>query len=286
MATMNTDLKPASLGKPQETTQPSVEVAGRLGGLQTRLAGNLDEIRAAQHIRYQVFHKCVEQDGSGLDADDYDAAFDHLLVIDDAATRNLGIVATQRLQTRMAESGSKGLYSSSRFDLEELMQRHHGKCFMELGRSCILPAYRGKRTMELLWHGTWDYARKRSVDVMFGCASFSTTDPETIVDELSFLHHIKPANGEWSVSTKPDNAFQIPEFTQDPFQARKLVRQLPPLIKGYLRLGARFSRDAIIDHEFGTTDILVVLPVSEISPRYIAHYGTNADRHSATRNKA
>ncbi|MEL7430218.1 MAG: GNAT family N-acyltransferase, partial [Pseudomonadota bacterium] len=182
---MTTELKSTSVEKTDDPTLPSPEIAGRIGGLQTRLAGNHDEVRAAQHIRFQVFRKSTERDASGLDADDYDATFDHLLVLDDAATDNLGIVATQRLQTRMAESGAQGLYSSSQFDLEELMCRHSGKCFMELGRSCILPAYRGKRTMELLWHGTWDYARKRSVDVMFGCASFTTTDPETIVDELS-----------------------------------------------------------------------------------------------------
>lgn len=67
----------------------------------------------------------------------------------------------------------------------------------------------------------------------------------------------------------------------DMIDARKALHALPPLIKGYLRLGARFGDGAVIDRQFGTTDVLVILPVSAINPRYIDYYGEEATRYAA-----
>jgi putative hemolysin len=116
---------------------------------------------------------------------------------------------------------------------------------------------------------------------MFGCASLSGTDPHALALPLSFLHHTASAEG--ALAAKPVAGRAIDMNLMDPhsIDARKALHALPPLIKGYLRLGARFGDGAVIDRQFGTTDVLVVLPVSAISPRYIDHYGEEATRYAA-----
>lgn len=264
-------------------------VSGRLGTLSTRLAASANEIRAAQRVRYEVFRGDFEanisttegpdQEGN-IDADRYDQVFDHLLVIDHQKTDQQTIVGTQRFAVRDASAGADDFYSSLEFDLSTLLKNNLGKRFMELGRSCILEQYRNKRTMELLWHGTWDYALKNEADVMLGCASFAADDPQEIAEELGFLSGLRAVEN-WFVSSQRPDAIDIGQFAKHVQNPKHALRKLPPLIKGYLRLGAKFSDCAVPDPEFGTIDVLVVLPVADINPKYVAHYGENAERHRA-----
>ncbi len=173
------------------------EVLGRIGALETRLARNAREIDAAQHVRYRVF---VEEMGASIppeaerlrrDIDAYDSVCDHLLVLDTSldGRPEEQIVGTYRLLRQDIAARAGGFYSASEFDIAPLLARHPDKRFMELGRSCVLPAYRTKRTVELLWQGNWAYALKHGVEAMFGCASFPGIVPEEHALALSFLHH-------------------------------------------------------------------------------------------------
>ncbi len=260
-------------------------VSGRLGALSTRLAKNAEEVRAAQRVRYTVFKQDMKDDRADqldqtqLDADQFDETFDHLLVIDESNGHET-IVGTQRFHVHEASQTPERFYSSMEFDVGRLLQKHPDKRFMELGRSCILEEYRSKRTMELLWHGTWDYALKNRADVMLGCASFAATDTQFIAEELSFLATVKP-EPEWAVSSQRREAIHLKHFGGQATNPKLALRKLPPLIKGYLRLGASFSDCVVPDTEFGTIDILVVLPIAHINPKYVAYYGSNAERHRA-----
>ncbi|MEM9279282.1 MAG: GNAT family N-acyltransferase, partial [Pseudomonadota bacterium] len=167
------------------------------------------------------------------------------------------------------------------FDVASLIRRHPERMFMELGRSCILAEYRSKRTMELMWQGTWAYALHNKVDVMLGCASFHTDKVADIAEALGFLSRFSSVTDEWSVSPNSPDAFLIKPFEQAITDERKALRKLPPLIKGYLRLGAMFSSHAVPDPDFGTIDILVVLPVERINRRYVNYYGEDASKHRA-----
>lgn len=270
-------------------------VLGRIGALEVRIAETRKEIRHAQKLRYKVFYR----DGSAIadaaamlarrDRDAFDRICDHLLVIDHAAKtagksalrRKPPVVGTYRLLPQDAAEKHGGFYTANEFDIASLVARHSQLRFLELGRSCVLPPYRNKRTVELLWHGVWSYVRRNNFDVMIGCASLEGTDPARLALPLSFLHHYARAPDEWRASALPRRRVEMNLRRKDEIDPKSALRELPPLIKGYLRLGAFVGDGAVIDHQFGTTDVLMILPVSAISSRYIGHFGAEATRHAA-----
>lgn len=269
--------------------QPADEILGRIGSLETRLARTAREVDAAQAVRYRVF---VEEMKAQLppeamrlrrDVDSFDAICDHLLVIDRAIEGEIEdqIVGTYRLLRHQVAMSHGGFYSASEFEIEPLLARHPDKQFMELGRSCVLPAYRTKRTVELLWQGNWAYALKHGMAAMFGCASFPGIHPEEHALALSFLQHNVGAKGEWAVAARPDLRREMDLVPPEGIDTRKALAAMPPLIKGYLRLGAMIGDGAVVDAAFNTTDVLVVLPISAISNRYINYYGADAGRFAS-----
>ena len=264
---------------------------GRIGSLEVRLARTKGDVKRAQKLRYKVFYK----DGHAIadaatvlsqrDKDGFDKICDHLLVIDHAAKPSLNgkqpVVGTYRLLRQNIASQFSGFYSESEFDVAGLTRRHQHLDFLELGRSCVLPAYRTKRTVELLWHGVWSYVRRHHLDVMIGCASFEGTDPDRLALPLSFLHHYARAPEHWRAAAQASRCIDMNRIAKEDISEKDALRELPPLIKGYLRAGAFVGDGAVIDRQFGTTDVLIILPVSEISARYIGHFGADATRHAA-----
>jgi putative hemolysin len=264
---------------------------GRLGALEVRLAQEKRDVKRAQKLRYRVFY----QDGSAIagavtllaqrDKDAFDRICDHLLVIDHAAKPSMRgkqpVVGTYRLLRQDVAESHGGFYSENEFDIAGLIERHANLRFLELGRSCVLPLYRNKRTVELLWHGIWSYVRQHRLDVMIGCASFEGTDPKRLALPLSFLHHYAQAPQAWRASAQPSRRVEMNRMAKQAINPKAALHQLPPLIKGYLRLGAFIGDGAVIDHQFGTIDVLIVLPVSAINARYIEHFGVDASRHAA-----
>jgi putative hemolysin len=257
------------------------ESLGRVGSLEVRLARSAADVRQAQKLRYRVFY----QEGSAIanparlfarrDIDAYDALCDHLLVIDHAPQGVLNrpaVVGTYRLLRQSLADEHGGFYSAAEFDVAKLMARHTHLRFLELGRSCVLGAYRNKRTVELLWHGIHAYIMQNRCDVMFGCASLEGTDPERLALQLSFLHHYASAPDIWRTQALPNRYVHMNRLSKEAIDPKEALRSLPPLIKGYLRLGAYVGDGAVIDHEFGTTDVLIVLPIANIQKRYLEHF--------------
>jgi putative hemolysin len=191
------------------------------------------------------------------------------------------VVGTYRLQRQEIAAAHRGFYTAGEFRIDDLMSRHRNLKFLELGRSCVLAPYRNKRTVELLWHGIWSYVRRHHLDVMIGCASFDGTDPKALSLPLSFLHHFAAAPADWQVQALAGRRVDMNLVRKDAIDPRAALRALPPLIKGYLRLGAFCGDGAVVDTAFGTTDVLIVLPVSAIHTRYIEHFGADAERHAA-----
>jgi putative hemolysin len=262
------------------------DVLGRIGNLETRLARNDREIDAAQSVRFKVF---VEEMNARIpadamrrkrDIDAWDAICDHLLVLDRSIDGDPEdqIVATYRLLRQDVAMANGGFYSACEFDIAPMIARHTDTRFMELGRSCVLPEYRNKRTVELLWQGNWAYALKHGISAMFGCASFAGIQPESHALALSFLHHTVTATGEWAASARPDLYRDMDLMPAEAINPRKALSAMPPLIKGYMRLGAMIGDGAVVDHAFNTTDVLVVLPIAAISDRYRNYYGGETSR--------
>jgi len=258
---------------------------GRVGNLEIRLAQSKKEIKQAQKLRYRIFYKemgAIADLKSMLaqrDMDPYDDYCDHLLVVDTKFPRKKvpgvkqlykeKVVGTYRLLPQHIADKHVGFYSQSEFDVAGLIQRHPGKRFLELGRSCVDPAYRDKRTIELLWKGIWWYVKEQKIDAMFGCASFEGKDPKDHAQSLSFLRDNARADDLWQASAH-NNCFT--EEDRVSYDSKEALNDLPTLIKGYMRCGARFGSDAVIDQQFNTVDVLVVLPVEDIRPKYREHF--------------
>jgi putative hemolysin len=115
---------------------------------------------------------------------------------------------------------------------------------------------------------------------MFGCASLDGTDPERLAMPLSFLHHYCRAPDSWQARALPERYVEMNLMSKEAIDPKAALRSLPPLIKGYLRLGCHIGDGAVIDHQFGTTDVLIILPVSALSSRYIEHFAA-AERRAA-----
>jgi putative hemolysin len=268
---------------------PASPVIGAIGPLQTRLARSRAEVRAAQALRYEIFYNQMGGRPSPAnrllkrDKDFYDRYCDHLLVIDTEGGQNR-IVGTYRMMRQNQAKQAGGFYSQTEYDLAPLLNQHENARFLELGRSCILPQYRTKRTMELLWHGTWAHAVAHKIDIMFGCASFEGTEPDDFRAAFSWLGENAVLDVEENCRASTIDHVSLTRFTEagsPPPDLRMAMAKMPPLIKGYLRLGAKISSHAVIDRQFGTTDVLVVLKVDQINPRYLAHFGTDASRFAA-----
>lgn len=261
------------------------KVYGRIGPLEVRLASRRAEIRRAQRLRYQVFYEEMSAIPGALallsrrDEDSYDGIFDHLLVLDRGDPndgrrwRRSKVVGTYRVLRQEIADLYDGFYTQDEYDVASLIRSKPDYTFIELGRSCVLKPYRNKRTLELLWQGVWSYVREHGADVMLGCASFPGTDPAAHALALSFLHHNALAPEEWRVRAHAPRHVDMNMMPREKVDVRAALKALPPLIKGYLRVGAYVGDGAVIDHQFGTTDVFVIMPVEAIKSRYFTHFG-------------
>ena len=258
---------------------------GRLGGLSVRLATYSEDVSAAQRLRYRVFYEEMSATPSRAsrrarsDQDDFDPICDHLVVLDEATrSRQAAIAGTCRLLRQDVAERHGGFCSDGEFEICRLIEAHSPSRFLEVGRSCVLKPYRVGPTIELLWHGIWIYAQHHRIDAMLGCASFQGTDPIALAVPLSFLHHFARAPSGWRVRAVPGRGVEMNMMPREAIDARAAVRSLPPMIKGYLRLGASVGEHAVVDQQFGTTDVMVVLRTAAVAHRYVS-------RHSALDNR-
>lgn len=216
-----------------------------------------------------------------MDADRFDAICDHLVVVrrgapaeDEAIPLCDGeLIGTYRLLRQEVAEAHGGFYTESEFDVAPMIAAHPGLRFLELGRSCVLKPFRTRPVVELLWQGIWDYVRSYGIQVMFGCASLEGTDPEAHAAALGFLAAAAPPP-EWQVRALAGRRIEMRRPRRETIDPRQALRQLPPLIKGYLRLGCYIGDGAVIDRQFNTIDVLIILPVSAIDARYFAHFGS------------
>ncbi len=249
--------------------------------LQVRMAQNSDDLRAAQHLRWTVFcHEMgakIAGDADQLDVDPFDTACDHLLV-EDSSSGEAVCVGTYRLLRHGVARGIGGFYSAGEFDLGPMLANADSASgeLLELGRSCVLPAYRNSGTIQLLWRGIAGYLKQHRISAMFGCASFAGTDPDAHAEALSYLHYNHLAPRDIRVTALPEQYVDMARLPLGSFNPQVAARLLPPLVKGYVRLGATVGQGAVIDHDFNTTDVFVMLPVDAISSRYLERLGKAA----------
>jgi len=268
----------------------------KLGSLEVRLAQVPEDIDAAQALRYRVFYEEMGATPSAdmaavkRDFDRYDRQCDHLLVIDHLRKPSHRVIGTYRLIRRGAAAQCGGFYSASEYDIAPLLD-YPGE-ILELGRSCIDAEYRTGQVMQTLWRGLTAYVFRHDVRLMFGCASLPGTDPQALALPLSYLHYHHLAPPALRAKALPERYVDmrlLPREAFDPNQAfdtmkldpRNGSNSLPPLIKGYIRVGGFVGEGAVIDHQFNTTDVCIIVKTDLITSRYLKHYDRAARKDLA-----
>ncbi len=249
----------------------------RSGNLEVRLADTRSEIEAAQALRYRVFYEEMAAKPSpemaqlGRDFDDFDAVADHLLVLDHAQGPGArGVVGTYRLIRRDAAQLAGRFYSADEYDIAALLA-YPGE-ILELGRSCVDAEHRTGQIMQLLWRGIAAYVFQFEVGLMFGCASLPGVDPEQLALPLSYLYHYHLAPPALRPQALPARYTDMRLIDAASLAPKRALATLPPLIKGYLRLGGYVGDGAVIDHQFHTTDVCVVVKTDLVTEKYYKHY--------------
>ena len=248
-----------------------------VGDLEIRLAESEAEIAAAQALRYRVFYEEMsaspspEMAAARRDFDSFDPFCDHLIVVDrKKGAGAAGLVATYRLMRRSGAARRGQFYSVDEYDIAAITE-YPGE-ILELGRSCVDTAYRSKAVMQLLWKAISDYVFHYNIEIMFGCASFPGTDPAAHATALSYLHHRHMAPPEFRPRAIASRYVNMDILPLSGIDERRALASLPPLIKGYLRLGGFVGDGAVIDHQFGTIDVSVIVVTDRVSDKYYKHY--------------
>jgi len=247
----------------------------RSGPLEVRLAETAADIDAAQALRYRIFYERLgaqplpEMALRRRDVDSFDEDCDHLLVLDHSRATGI-VVGTYRLIRRETAARLGGFYSAKEFDISPLL-RHPGE-ILELGRSCVDPNYRHRSAMQLLWSGIAAYVFHYDVVLMFGCASLPGTDPGTLAVPLSYLHHYHRAPPALRPRALVDRYIEMCRLPPRAIDATRALSALPPLIKGYLRLGGFVGDGAVVDQQFNTTDVCVLVKTDLVTEKYSRHY--------------
>ena len=270
--------KPSGNGRDLDTALAELG-SGTLGA---RLARDAADIAAAQALRYRVFYDEMmavpdaETKAARRDVDPFDEVCEHLLVFDTERGEGPdGIVATYRLLrgSRAREKGHR-FYTAGEYDIS-MLENQPGEV-LELGRSCVDANYRGRPTMQLLWGAIAQFVFHHNVGLMFGCASLHGVDPEALALPLSYLHHFHQAPEGLCPRALPDLFVDMDFMPADEIDRKAALAALPPLVKGYLRLGGFVGDGAVVDRQFNTTDVCIVVKTDEVNDRYYKHYGRDA----------
>lgn len=246
--------------------------------LELHLTNAAPLVAAAQRLRYEVFYDemgavpSAAMQASRLDADRFDALADHFVVVDRVRSdpRRPAVVGCYRVLREQVAREHGGFYTGHEFDLSTV--RAPTGQMMELGRSCVASEYRNGTVMQLLWRGIAGYIECHEVGLMLGCASLPGTDPDAVALALSYLHHnvlAPPALRPRAVAQRYVHTDRLPAAAID---ARAALAQLPPLLKAYLRMGGMIGDGAVIDRQFNTIDVCLVLPTDKVRANYLRHY--------------
>lgn len=249
------------------------------GRFTVRLAEDEDDVRAAQRLRYRIF---VEEMGASASPEDtvnrretdaFDPYFEHMLLIDNETDRpeiERGVVGVYRLMTDARAREGIGFYGQSEYDLSKLLSG--GRKSLELGRSCVDTQVRGGAGMHMLWTGLGDYVTTHGISILFGVASFHGKEVAPISQALSYLYHNHLAPPDLRVRAVAERYAAMDILPADEINRVEAMRQLPALIKAYIRLGGFVGEGAFIDVDFNTVDVCLLMDTSRMVERYRDYY--------------
>ena len=259
----------------------------RLGQLVLRLARNEEEIVAAQKLRYRVFYDEMAATPIGSmaaehrDFDSFDPICDHLLVLDSELGDGAeAVVGTYRLLRRSVVEQHGEFYTAGEYDISKILAVP-GE-LVELGRSCVDSRYRAGATVQALLRGLTAYVDQYDIKIMFGCASLHGTDPDELAMPLSFLYHQLLAPENLRPRALDHLYVGMDRLPAEDVSMKQGWASLPPLVKGYARAGCRFGDGAVVDEQFNTTDVCVMLDLAVVTNKYRQRFGHDDANDSET----
>lgn len=234
------------------------------------LASSPRDVLASQQLRYRIFAEEMGADlgggETGIDTDHFDRHCQHLLVRETTTRR---IVASTRLLDEEGAARAGGFYSETEFDLQRITALRGRK--LEIGRTCVDPVYRSGAAIAVLWAGLAGYIHLKHVDYLFGCASIDMSDDGVLATAImNRLRHHAFASADRRVQPRRP----VPPVTVDD---TAIAAPLPPLLKAYVRLGARACGEACWDPGFGVADVFMLLDIDELDPTYSRHFMGRAE---------
>lgn len=234
--------------------------------LRVELATTIADIEESQKLRYRIFARELGAEIAGayaeLDADHYDPYCQHLLVRD---SLNGNIIGSTRLLSDTQAKKAGGFYSACEFDIDAIVKLPGRR--LEIGRTCIDPAYREGAAIAVLWSGLADYVRENEIDMLFGCASVEMRDGGVVAQAI--MNHVRKH------AISPSDCRAIPRNPLPALPAgaeEALAAPLPPLLKAYFNLGAKACGEPCFDPAFNCADFLVLVKLDEMNASYARHF--------------
>jgi putative hemolysin len=248
------------------------------GRYETRLAKNEAELAASQRLRYKVFYEeegakpSAEQKAQGRDFDEYDPHCDHLIAIDRTAGDDpdsyvIGNYCLMRKE-RAAKVGH--WYSQAEFNVEKF-NGFPGEV-LELRRACVAREHRNRSVMQMLWNALAAYMFDYDIKLMFGCGSFPGLEPEKFRQALSYLYYNCAAKGALAIEAKGENARRMDMMPKGEVDKAAAVNEIPTMVRGYIRAGAKVSRSLWIDRDFNCFDVCIIFDMENLKGKYLKHY--------------
>lgn len=246
-----------------------------------KLAESEDEIEKAFRLRYKVFNleqgKGLESaNGNGIDRDEFDEYCMHLIVVE---KKSGDVVGTYRIHFGEVARSAIGFYSAREYEIKGLEKIASES--IEVGRSCVSPEYRTGSVVALLWRGINELLFRSRMGYLFGCVSLESTSP---AEGWALYEYFKENNGISDLlSSRPTEKFFLArpddaEIKKVAMDKKHILGAIPPLFKGYLRLGAKICGEPAFDDEFGTIDFFIILNLKEVPERYYKHFNSDKDQ--------
>jgi len=247
---------------------------------EVRMTRTKEERKQVRQLRYAVF---VEEEGASAteeqknlreEYDSYDRFAEYLAVF-----HNGKVVGTYRIINRDAAEKMGGFYTESEFNISKI--KNSGANIAEMSRACVAPEYRENAlVMRLLWVGLGEYIVRHKIGIVFGVASWTGANPAMSAQAISYLYYnhlsplrlratVEPTKLAAGVNPKLTRMNILPEVFVDKTEA---MRQMTPLVKGYLRINATFGRGVFIDKPFNSYDVFVMLRTKDMDSVYKKHF--------------
>lgn len=247
------------------------------------IAQTEQDIKDAQRLRYEVFFNEMgaaenETLEKGLDVNSFDAFADHLVVTDVEQGR---VVGTYRLLRREGAKKHGSFYTQGEFNIDVLVNQS-GE-ILEVSRSCVDVNYRTQSVMRLLWRGLAEYILHYDVTYLFGCGSFHGTDLKKLAHPLSYLYYNHLLPKETCPRTLEDHYQSLQILPKDQVDEARALAEMPPLLRGYMRVGGGIGDGAFVDHAFNTVDVCVVVDSNCMTPRFAQHFNEHSEQESRFR---